>query len=134
MAEHPAVVFLLAAHQRAEVLARAAGWVEIEAVSYLWETRYLSLRQPDGEVRHTTEFSAELADHFAVHSPASVLRRVAAERELLAEHADELGLGECRVCAVEGTVGAITFQGNVPWPCRTMLLLAEAWGWEVEHG
>jgi hypothetical protein len=129
MSEPPAVVFLTAALDRAEQLARAAGGREIEAVEYLWETKYLNVRQPDGTVTHTTEFSAELADHIALHDPAAVLRRVAADRKILAEHADMWG--GCAVCVDRRNPDPRQW-GIVVWPCRTVLLLAEAWGWEGE--
>jgi hypothetical protein len=63
--------------------------------------------------------------------PEAVLRRVAAERELLAEHADE-GARECKVCApvdwdAEERPGRYRYPAG--YPCRTVLLLAKAWGW-----
>ena len=61
-------------------------------------------------------------------APEAVLRRVKADRQILAEHADDEG--ECATCAAEGDGGGIMFLGHVPYPCRTVRLLAEAWGWE----
>lgn len=128
MAEHPAVVFLRAELDRVEEHARAAGGGETEAVDYLWETKYLNVHQPDSVVQQTTEFSAVLADHFALHGPAAVLRRVAADRQILAEH----GLVEKDRPGFDVTEGKLivcsTCWGEV-WPCRTVRLLAEAWGW-----
>jgi hypothetical protein len=124
------VVFLEAALGRVEELARAAGSGGIEAVDYLWGTKYLNVRQPDGGISHTTEFSAELANHFAEHSPAAVLRRVAADRQILAEHKpvkavgyDGYGVAVIDTCILCGSQYA-------PYPCRTVRLLAQAWGWE----
>jgi hypothetical protein len=82
------------------------------------------------------EVPPAVAGHIALHDPASVLRRVAAERELLAEHQSTSGLGYVgrdytemdSVCTSCGTAG----EYAVPWPCRTVLLLAEAWGWTEE--
>lgn len=78
------VAFLRARLDKDEQAAQAVGCVEIEAVDHLWETKYLNLRQPDGEVRHTAEFSAELADHIARHDPARVLAEVDAKRQIVA--------------------------------------------------
>jgi hypothetical protein len=66
------------------------------------------------------------------NNPAAVLRRVKADRAILAEHAND-GCGDCTVCAQPSEeyngVGA-HFHEPLPWPCRTVRLLAEAWGWE----
>jgi hypothetical protein len=72
--------------------------------------------------------------------PEAALRRVAAERGLLAEHAPSSGMGydqvahgnwvamtACSSCGVSDEFG-------VPWPCRTVLLLAQAWGWDDAAG
>lgn len=68
-----------------ERLANALGGGRVEAVDCLWETKYLNLVMPSGEVKHTAELSAELADHIARHDPARVLAEVAAKRALLDE-------------------------------------------------
>lgn len=72
------------------------------------------------------------AQFIAASSPDVVLRRVAADRQILAEHApggmaEERDETECRVCSGP-TPG---FSGSWPsaTPCRTVLLLAEGWGW-----
>lgn len=76
---------------------------------------------------------AELVASFG--SPVSVLRRVSADRQILAEHASDGG--DCRVCCEEGVseyvhdYGVVEVRTAVPWPCRTVRLLAEAWGWEA---
>jgi len=64
------------------------------------------------------------AEHIAANDPASVLRRCAADRKLLELHAQDslpngIDLDECRTCG-----GA-----NEPWPCPTLLTLAEGYGW-----
>lgn len=62
----------------------------------------------------------------AVH-PGIVKRRAAGDRRILAEHAGDWPAGEpdgeepptmCITCEAPG------------WPCRTVLALAAAWGWE----
>jgi hypothetical protein len=133
--QHPAVRHLIAAHAKAEEVARLAAdddgpeWEDEGSAVYQkgtnnpivvgpW-TGYL----PDGE-----------RQHIALHDPASVLRRVAAERRILAEHADD-GTGDCTRCARESEerAGLGYFHEPLPWPCPTVLGLAAAWGWEADH-
>lgn len=67
------------------------------------------------------------AAHIALNDPASVLRRVAAERKLAAlhvpvpcpDHDDLLRLPVCKYCEWE-------------WPCQHIELLAEGHGWTDE--
>lgn len=155
MAEHPAVAFLTATWARVEETARAAGGGHVEAVDYLWEAKYLNVRHPDGTVTHTTEFSAELADHFALHGPAAALRLVAGARQILVEHpllrraysaadgtcfccgkplpSEPFELVWCGTCHDEDDAGFEAYwHGSRGGPCRTVLLLAQAWGWTEE--
>lgn len=93
----------------------------------------------------------------AAHARSGDTCRVAAEREILAEHAgnwatvewphDQNGRGEAVVCArcqnAEHTDWRVMYfedAGVLPddfvapyvlWPCRTVLGLAKAWGWEA---
>jgi hypothetical protein len=100
-----------------------------------------------------------LMEHIAVHDPATVLRRVAADRQILDEHQsqrhakwrgpgswDPCELPGCRCVDVpEGSpeadliVGCGTCASGHPYdavvehyPCRTVRLLAEAYGWTEE--
>lgn len=57
--------------------------------------------------------------------------RVEAERETLAEHAVTQPWRRCRVCISDRDGYPESWTGD-PWPCRTVLLLAKAWGWEAE--
>ncbi|WP_035796410.1 DUF6221 family protein [Kitasatospora mediocidica] len=73
------------------------------------------------------------ARHIALHDPGAVLRRVAADRQILAEHQpvkavgyDGYGVAVIDTCILCGSQYA-------PYPCRTVLLLAQAWGWEASH-
>ena len=98
MTDHPAVTFLLAAHKRAEQLARAATpgpWsVDAEEERIVAEAGVVA-RLRDW-VRRVTQAQV-LADGglIAGHaSPDTVLRRVAAEREILAEHEGTWSTGE----------------------------------------
>lgn len=64
----------------------------------------------------------------AAHAEAeTVLLRVAAERGILAEHAPDAE-SFCRVCMDPTGIGGR--WDCSPWPCRTVLGLAKAWGWE----
>ena len=79
----------------------------------------------------------EQAAHIVLHDPAAVLRRIAADRELLDLHADD-GYGECKTCSVpDGTVevNGIEYEmlAHAPAPCATVRLLAEGWGWTEEE-
>jgi len=72
----------------------------------------------------------DVAEHIAMHDPVAVLSRVAADRQILAEHVD--GCGDCSVCARasdESDGRGNAYHEPLPWPCRTVLLLAEGWGW-----
>jgi hypothetical protein len=85
------------------------------------------------ETMHLLEVDTPTAEHIALHAPAAVLRRVAADRQILAEHANDYG--DCAACGrpSEETNGrGHHFHEAVPWPCRTVLLLAEAYGWTEE--
>lgn len=56
-----------------------------------------------------------MAEHIVLHDPHSVLRRVAAEREILNLHRpDDDDRPECITCGPR-------------WPCRTVVALAEGW-------
>lgn len=76
-----------------------------------------------------------VADHYQrAGAPAAILAQVEADRELLAEHAeDPYDPGYCTTCTVgeEGWSGPVAARH----PCRTLLLRAKAWGWKDEqHG
>jgi len=156
VAEHPAVVFLLAAHQQAEELARAAtpgpwepegddptddeaytvhdgehGDLVGNPVAYVRDGMWG--RRGEGCTQANMRLIAGHAD------PVAVLRRVAADRQILAEHADDCG--DCRVCCDAGLTeyvhdyGVVEMRSGESFPCRTVLLLAQAWGWEDgQHG
>lgn len=151
MSEHPAVEFLQRAHERAEGLVRVISyggyepqtwhiepsrsrrWVQIFSKSRtLGEPREAAMRDDDQPVMLVQSGRNEHL-HAVMHDPAAVMRRVAADRQILAEHANDYG--DCAVCACpsEETNGrGAAFHEPLPWPCRTVLLLAEAWGWTEE--
>jgi hypothetical protein len=73
--------------------------------------------------------SVEQAEHIAAWDPATVLRHVAAERELLEMHSREIepewdGKPYCGGC------GDGERYHRMPWPCETLLNRARAWGYE----
>jgi hypothetical protein len=143
---HPAVAFLLAAHAEAERCATTAsdgqGWwlISPRAADHRSVVEYV-IEGERGPVTHIDvdehEPEAHLAEALLIqsNSPRAVLCRVAAEREILAEHAAgdmarERDETECRTCS-EPQLG---FSGMwaAEHPCRTVLGLAKAWGWEVK--
>lgn len=137
MSEHPAVAFLRQAHARAEELARAATPDPWTVHPYDWTSSF------DASIGHYFEADVvggghegggvvDMADaeFIAANSPAAVLRRITAGRAILAEHRlvktqgyDGHGAAVFDACRVCGR------GGYTPGPCRTVLLLAEAWGW-----
>ncbi len=137
--QHPAVMFLLAAHERAEGQARAAasdsGGEEWDDCGRLGED--VMVKDSNCYVA-CGPWDCPLSDgiryHVALHDPASVLARVAAEREILAEHNLDEGR-YCRRCAkwLDLPISQqVEPDDAVDWPCRTVLGLAKAWGWEME--
>jgi len=77
----------------------------------------------------------DVAEHIALHDPAAVLRRVAADREQLAEHAPtpHAGYIVCHECSPLSPADAGVRTVSRLYPCRTVLLLAEGWGWEARR-
>lgn len=70
-------------------------------------------------------------DHMALHGPDAVLRRCAADRKILAEHAaqhDGSGFPDSQQCRTCSTSGGDGYQYLVPYPCPTVLAVAEGYG------
>ncbi|MFD4795922.1 DUF6221 family protein [Streptomyces anulatus] len=66
-----------------------------------------------------------ILDLIALHQPASVLRRCAADRKLIALHRPVEMVGEMADACAECEV-----SGNYPYyPCPTLRALAEGYGW-----
>lgn len=73
------------------------------------------------------------AAHIALHDPAAVLRRCAADRKILAEHAaqpDGSGFPDSQQCQTCSQPGGDGYQYLVPYPCPTVRDLAEGYGLE----
>ncbi len=131
MSEHPAVTFLLAAHAEAERCATTAsdgqGWwlISPRAADHRSVVEYV-IEGERGPVTHIDvdehEPEAHLAEALLIqsNSPGSVLRRIEAEREILAA---------CRaVLAEDGWE-----YTDAPELAEVVTAgLAEAWGWEAE--
>lgn len=67
----------------------------------------------------------------SLHDPAAVLRRIAADRKTLDEHAENpYDLGYCRTCTEHEDGWAVPVAAG--HPCATIRNLAEAWGWTEE--
>ncbi len=138
--------FLEAAHRQAEETAQAASpgpWhVNDESgVQMIYDAdggTVIAGGQWGGEVS-AFEPTAD-ARHITLHHPAAVLRRVARERALLSEHQPEREVyiypdvdqpepgvltRACKTCAQ----GQHYDLRPEVYPCPTVRLLAEAWGW-----
>ncbi len=135
--------FLEAAHKQAEEVASACI-LKVNRGRGEWTRHGPEIRDDLGHlvVKHTWP---DEADHIVLHDPAAVLRRIAAERKILAEHQAEREaslpihdrcsdpkcdcydyVATCGTCAPSNYYDA----EPVPWPCATVRLLAEAWGWQ----
>lgn len=154
--QHPAVTFLLAAHERALALAEPAtrGPWAVDDERYPWaiygagDAAVVSGGRWGGEA---SVFDSEHDARFiAANHPDTVLRRVVAERGILAEHAGTWASGEPEyshhhevVVGANGRTRYIEVDDDDPiepymcitceapgWPCRTVLGLAKAWGWK----
>jgi hypothetical protein len=146
MTEHPAVAWLRQAHERAEGLAQAAtpgpwepklsdddevctvlgagGGLVGYPVAYVRAEVRGCWRLDEDRTRANARLIVLCAD------PAAALRRVGFEREILVEHSAD-GWGQCSRCQDEEPVAN---RGTaLDWPCRTVLLLAKAWGWGWEE-
>jgi hypothetical protein len=80
----------------------------------------------------TTE-GGPIAEHIAVHDPASVLRRCAADRKILEHHAPAGGNWEpyaCTGCGDDSEYGALVTHTN---DCPTLQALAEGYGLTEEQ-
>lgn len=88
--------------------------------------------------------SREQVAHIVGNSPAAVLRRISADRKLLDRHAaidcKEFGC-DCRSCCAtcrwtendeRGTEQAWGEPTRHAYPCPTIRLIAEGWGWTEE--
>jgi hypothetical protein len=141
------VAHLRNAHQQAEQLARAATSGPWFANAHDWGDHDFAANigtaatgyDTANVVGHGHEGGGvvELADatFIATNHPGAALRRIEAERELLAEHAE--GWRHCEVCSEEDYDGAgRVFRRPLPWPCPTILAVARGWGWteEQQHG
>lgn len=149
------VEFLEAAHQRAEETAQAARDREFlkrgrwSAQGPYCDNQFGILVSDEGE--HITgdgDFPWPFVAHFALHDPAAVLRRVAAERALLTDLLAEPHevVEDCwYTCAAateerDGGETCRDFPDNSPCDCgrdrrvqRRVRMLAEAWGWTEEQ-
>jgi len=132
MTDHPAVTFLLAAHERAEQLARDAGGDEWERDPH---PLCYAVKDSDGDpvVYDEGAPTGEQASHIALHDPASVLRRVEAEREVLAEHAKAKADVDKALAAPDRVhpADAGIFLGRFNALASAVQGLAKAWGWEA---
>lgn len=142
----PIVAFLRARIAEDEAAARAVTvphewhtgpgddpeWTDEELVC-MWPPEFHTPYEEDKHWRGLTVPGLALAAHIARHDPAAALRRIAADRRMLELHVlGETNWGDgftserCMVCDPEPDESAPAF------PCATLRLLAEGYGWTVE--
>lgn len=85
---------------------------------------------PTGNTNRTA-YSAETLRYLVAQQPDAVLRRCAADRKILTEHAaaDFTAYGDqlCRRCTVNNDASDALHDWMI-WPCPTLLALAEGYG------
>lgn len=131
------VVWLRAAMDAAQNDAEAAGGDEWRRQDHPSDT--VAVYDSKGEPVVYDEGSPTEAQqaHIVRHSPAAVLRRIAADRKQLAEHPVHVyeAFGpRCETCQggmVQMSSGPI--DAGQPFPCTTIRNLAEGWGWTEEE-
>lgn len=140
------LAFLRAAHAEAEKAAEAARDVDY-AQCGAWEARGpypAECGEADGVSRPRGNLRAEigkddifldaelpwgLVPHMALHHPAAVLRRIAADRKAIERHRDD-GHGKCVECGQ----GYELSDWGPDVPCDTIRDLASGWDWKEEAG
>lgn len=82
----------------------------------------------DRESSDALSMAGVTTTHIALHDPAAVLRRIAADRKQLELHAENpYDPGCCGTCTVNEKGWAAPVASEVP--CATIRNLAEGWGW-----
>lgn len=165
MTEHPAVAYLRNALARAEALARAAtpgpwfahahDWGDHEFAADIGTSPTPGPDATANVVGHGWESGGVVeqhdADFIAANSPDIVLRRVQAERAVLALHEPAWPSGEPEydhhhetVIGEHGRTRYVEVRDDEPipayWcaccsapaPCQTLLAVAAGWGWTEE--
>jgi hypothetical protein len=146
---HPAVAYLITALDRAESDAylieggggyepqvwrtepsRSGHWMEVVSLSrMLGDPPETAARCDDQPVMLVRTGRGE-HEHVARYDPAWIVRRVQADKRILAEHApDSDNPKYCRTCTTTESRWAAPVAAKMP--CATVLALAEAWGWET---
>ena len=137
MTDADPVVWLRAALDAAERGAQAAAK---RAWSPHWEydSSVRQIRDLNNGNELANIYFPEIGNFSAANDPAAVLRRITADRKILAEHTDD-GYGSCKRCAGDheddcecGTVSGYHLREHLDYPCATMRLLAEGYGWTEE--
>lgn len=128
---------LLAAIDTAEQLARAVPpgpWRADDSVCCV-------TIEDEGQIVETSclgwsEYREHVVRYVVAQQPDAVLRRCAADRKILTEHQPARALTDvnpvrditvCSTCA-PGVPGQKIGRGRLPWPCTTLLALAEGYG------
>jgi hypothetical protein len=124
---------------KAEAVARATTpgpWITHDHDDQVGMLEVRTVHEADIMIGYVADVATADARHIVRHGPASVLRRCAADRKILAEHAaqqDGSGFPDSRQCRTCSTSGGDGYQYLVLYPCPTVLALAEGYG-EVPPG
>lgn len=132
--------FVEAAHKQAEKIAQAAAeehpspWTAVDVdLSPLDQADAAHLNDGRGKTMVMSDYTMlEPLRHAALHDPAAVLRRIAAERKVCDRHQPFETLA---IVEAPNIVGKVTLcaHDRRSWPCPDITDLAEAWGWQEEQ-
>ncbi|MFE2407062.1 DUF6221 family protein [Kitasatospora sp. NPDC059408] len=123
------VTWLRAELDRVEQIARTAAIANGPTWTHNPEDRWLVEGKDRPVIYDEGSPTNEQARHIALWDPQTVLRRVAADRQILDEHQVDVRDRPSFVLNT-GTVSCCSTCWGETWPCRTVRLLAEGYGWE----
>lgn len=121
---------------RTEAVARDATpgpWITHDHDDQVGMLEVRTVHEADIMIGYVADVATVDAHHIVRHDPASVLRRCAADRKILAIHAPAGGKWEpyaCLGCGDDSEYGALVEHTN---DCETLLALAEGYGLTEEQ-
>lgn len=119
-------------------MGRPVEWLErrltlVEGYAQETARRFPGTCWPSDAVQVMAFGAAEFVEDVA--APENMLRLAAGARALLGEHVPtpHAGYMVCHECSPLSPADAGVRTVSRLYPCRTVLLLAQAWGWEEEQ-